>query len=144
MVKQCQHAVQASDHDDRRNYVGGVLNKIQQDLADKLKVHHHIPAPDTDQCADTRLGLSKLARKQPYNAKSAACLIQASLSRATSMPELSLLAMHATSAHPPCSQDTPALPFHRRRCLREVYPAPFTTDRCSGLFNGTLSDHRTP
>ena len=121
----------------------GILDKIQQDLADKLKIHHHIPAPDTDQCADSRLGLLHLARKQPYNAKSASCLIQASLSCAFSMPKLCLVAMHARLRIPHAIRTHLHCHFTRDFVFKGCtwHPTPLTG---SGLFNGTFFDHRTP
>ncbi len=94
LVRQCQHAVQASDNSALRNKIEGILDKIQQELADKLKIHHHIPASDSDQCASSRLGLAPyFVDREPYNAKSANCLIQASLSHAMNMPKLCIDAM---------------------------------------------------
>ena len=57
----------------------GIRQDIKDDVKDILSHFHHIPAPDTDQCALSRLGLSAIfAQQQPYNIKSTQCQLQAS------------------------------------------------------------------
>ena len=68
-----------------------ILHEIRADLKDEVKEIlskvHQLPAPDTDQCALSRLGLSALfGQRQPYNLKSTSCQIQASLSSSEGLP----------------------------------------------------------
>ena len=76
-----------------------VLHEIRKDIKDDVKEilrkFHHIPAPETDQCALSRLGLDAIfAQRQPYNLKSTSCQIQASTSVAPALKWLPMCCYH--------------------------------------------------
>ena len=69
-------------------------------MKDILSHLHHIPAPDTDQCALSRLGLDAIfAQSQPYNIKSTQCQIQARTSDAISLDYLNAVVQLLVVGH---------------------------------------------